>query len=159
MSILNRKINQLLIESDDEHKIPADTITGFGNYNTSRGAPPEKSKAIVNKILSEFKKITCSDDIATISLKYRSITYGESQAVFYNILSTSNLLYNTSHNIQHAPENAVPSESFVSKITTALGPNAHQDWVCFKDLLIMNTQYSMQLTCLILAGLIILYDR
>ncbi len=158
MNILDRQIYKLLInESEEEHE-PRDTITGFGNYNTSKGNPPPRSKELVNKIIKELKTVKNQDDITNISLKYRNITYGESQAVFHDILTNSNLLYNTVHNIKHAPENAVPSEAFVSKITKALGPDSHQDWVCFKDLMIMNTQYSMQLTCLLLSGLIILYD-
>ena len=55
MSILDRQILKLLINESEEEHDPQDTITGFGNYITSKGIPPPKSKEIVNKIIREVR--------------------------------------------------------------------------------------------------------
>ncbi len=162
--LINKQILNLLEESEDtppqeKKPDPQDSISGFGNYHTDKGTPPLKSKKVVDAALSEINKVKSVDELAIISVKYKDITYGESQAVLHSVVVNSNLLYNTVAAIRHAPENAVPSKPVIDKITGALGPQAIEDWICLKHLFIENPQNQMQLTCLILAGLVILYDN
>lgn len=159
-NLLNKQIIKILQEDEENsHKDPQDSITGFGNYNTARLIPPPESKKIVNNIINELKNIKNDQDIRDISIKYKDVTYGESQAVLHTIVINSNLLYNTVASIKHAPENAVPSKTVTDKILSDLGPTAISNWIEFKDLFIQYPQNSMQLTCLLIAGLVILYDR
>ena len=136
-----------------------DTIAGSGNYYTSKGSPILKSKKIVDSIILQIKKIKSKTDISELALNYKDISDGESQAVLNATLKSSNLKYNTVFNIQHAPEDAIPSETLIGKILKDLGPQAYNDWVEFKELFITNLQYSMALCCLLLSGLIFMYDR
>ena len=157
MSTFESIILQSIYEgfSDDSR----DTVAGYGNYYTSRGKPTLTSKKIVDTIISKIKKIKSKTDISNLALDYKDISDGESQAVLNITLKSSNLKYNTVFNIRHAPENAAPSEALIGKILKDLGPHAYSNWVEFKELFITNSQYSMALCCLLLSGLIFLYDR
>lgn len=159
-NLLNKQIVKILHESEENiHKDPQDTISGFGNYNTAKLNPPPKSKKIVDNIIKELNSIKNKEDVKNVAIKYKDVTYGESQAAMHNIIINSNLLYNTVASIKHAPENAVPSKPVTDKILSDLGPTAISNWIEFKDLFIKFPQNSMQLTCLLLAGLVVLYDR